>query len=331
MRADAHYVDVLTSSPSGQPVRLLPIGEIDAMDGPFEAEAIARLARSIRVHGIVHPLLVRRHGLKYAVIAGRKRLAAARGLGLAALPCLVHQVDEREAPALAEADNMTAGRIESDDRRPVLAGVRQALSFHLAAVQTSAEMVAGMIPSMRRTNIDLIKAHVWRASRLLDVIDRLTGMPAPPAALQPLPALVEQVIAGFGAEARLSRVALRSEIAEGAASCLMPGPETMGDLAAAVCAVLPLLEFVEDGRLTIRIGVPATHAITIDIVASVGPLPTGTALRFFDSGAGDRAGGWCAVAGALVARMFAERHGGNATFTPQPDPFLRMTLLQPTS
>jgi len=44
------------------------------------------------------------------------------------------------------------------------------------------------------------------------------------------------------------------------------------------------------------------------------PVPAGLGHRFFDESASDRAGGWCALAGALAAKAFAERHRGNASF-----------------
>src|SRR5262249_40770446 len=62
---------------------------------------------SIREHGIVHPLLVRSRDKRFSVVAGRRRLAAARILRLPAVPCLVHDLDDRQAAALASADNLT--------------------------------------------------------------------------------------------------------------------------------------------------------------------------------------------------------------------------------
>lgn len=109
MRADRHYVDQLASSSSGQPVRMIPVTALDGADAfPPSSGTLRQLIESIRRHGIVHPLLVRRQDARYAVIAGRKRLAAAATLRLAAVPCLVHDVTEAEATVLAEADNLRA-------------------------------------------------------------------------------------------------------------------------------------------------------------------------------------------------------------------------------
>lgn len=326
MRADAHYVDVLMSGSSGQPVRMVPVDELDTVDPPVDADHVAKLARSIRLHGIVHPLLVRRHGLRYSVIAGRLRLAAARLIMLPVVPCLVHQADEREALALAEADNLTTTRTEPDTTAEVVAGVRQALAFHLAGIRTATEMLGGVVPSMRRSSLDLIHAHGWRAARLVDVMDVLAHSPAPSRRQQPLPGIVEKVVDGFRPEARLSQVTLRVEIADGASSRTLIERDVVAGLAGAVMAMLPLAEQSDESAITLRVGAPGERSIAVDVVASSAQVGAAAASRFFDSSSGERPGGWCAVAGALAARACAERHGGEATLNAHGDPFLRITF-----
>ena len=72
MRADSHYVDDLP--PASQPViRMLPPSQIECRDLPHVA-ALGTLVASIGAHGVLQPLLVRRQGRGYALIAGRKRL-----------------------------------------------------------------------------------------------------------------------------------------------------------------------------------------------------------------------------------------------------------------
>ena len=105
MRADSHYVDQIAASASGQPVRMIPVGAIDVTDVAAPA-TLRQLVESIRRHGIIQPLLVRRQESRYAVIAGRKRLLAATTLRLATVPCLVHDVTDAEASSLADADNL---------------------------------------------------------------------------------------------------------------------------------------------------------------------------------------------------------------------------------
>jgi ParB family chromosome partitioning protein len=55
----------------------------------FEAEPLGELAESIRQHGILHPILVRRRGDFYELIAGERRWRAARLAGLSSVPAVV--------------------------------------------------------------------------------------------------------------------------------------------------------------------------------------------------------------------------------------------------
>jgi hypothetical protein len=77
MRADAHYVEQLSARSGDQPLRSIAIEEIEATGSPV-ADDLQALVRSIAAHGIVQPLIVRRDGDGYRLIAGRKRLTAAR-------------------------------------------------------------------------------------------------------------------------------------------------------------------------------------------------------------------------------------------------------------
>ena len=121
MRADTHYVEHLTSRATVTLIRLIPIHSIDSVTEPLSHVELDPLIRSVKVNGVVQPLLVRKNDERFTVIAGRKRLAAAQFAGLAAVPCVVHQVSEDEAEALAEADNLryVAGTREcaADDGR----------------------------------------------------------------------------------------------------------------------------------------------------------------------------------------------------------------------
>jgi ParB family chromosome partitioning protein len=72
----------------------------------FNEESILALADSIRRHGILEPLIVRRSGEGYELISGERRLRAARLLGLPSVPCLLRGADERESAELAIIENL---------------------------------------------------------------------------------------------------------------------------------------------------------------------------------------------------------------------------------
>ena len=63
----------------------------------FSPEALDELAGSIRVHGILQPLSVRRVGSNYELIAGERRLRAAQQAGLSEVPCILMQMNDKES------------------------------------------------------------------------------------------------------------------------------------------------------------------------------------------------------------------------------------------
>ena len=72
----------------------------------FEPEALRELAESIGRYGILQPLTVRRGEDGYELIAGERRLRAARMAGLREVPCLIAAVGEEDAALLALIENL---------------------------------------------------------------------------------------------------------------------------------------------------------------------------------------------------------------------------------
>ena len=73
----------------------------------FDSDGLTELADSIRVHGILQPLSVRRKGGgRYELIAGERRLRAAMICGLTEVPCLVMDVERQESCLLALIENL---------------------------------------------------------------------------------------------------------------------------------------------------------------------------------------------------------------------------------
>lgn len=67
---------------------------------------LSELAASIKAHGIIQPIAVRRVEDGYMVVAGSRRLAAAKLAGLDRIPCVVVDVDDDQAHELATAENV---------------------------------------------------------------------------------------------------------------------------------------------------------------------------------------------------------------------------------
>jgi ParB family transcriptional regulator, chromosome partitioning protein len=88
----------------------------------FNEASIEELARSVREHGIVQPLVVTRAGDKYKLIAGERRLRAAQKAGLTTVPALIKEMmQEGDALQIALIEN-----IQREDLNPI----EEAMAYH---------------------------------------------------------------------------------------------------------------------------------------------------------------------------------------------------------
>jgi ParB family transcriptional regulator, chromosome partitioning protein len=95
---------------AGRNLLALPIESIQRNpDQPrkrFDDKKLEELAASIREHGVVEPILVRRDGAKYRIVAGERRWRAAQRAGLQEIPAIVREASDREAFELALIENI---------------------------------------------------------------------------------------------------------------------------------------------------------------------------------------------------------------------------------
>jgi ParB family chromosome partitioning protein len=91
-------------------VQPLPVTDIDPSPYQprirFTEEALDELAASIREHGVIQPVVVRPWGGRYQLVAGERRLRAARRLGLAELPAIVRPYTDEQALEAALVENL---------------------------------------------------------------------------------------------------------------------------------------------------------------------------------------------------------------------------------
>lgn len=96
--------------PPGRSVLTLPIEAIERSPRQprkrFDERQLEELAASIREHGVVTPILVRRDGGRYRIVAGERRWRAAQRAGVKEIPALLRDADDRQALELALVENL---------------------------------------------------------------------------------------------------------------------------------------------------------------------------------------------------------------------------------
>lgn len=131
----------------------------------FDEAALAELAGSIRRYGVLQPLTVRRSsGGGFELVAGERRLRAARLAGLDKVPCLPIQVDGQMTSLLALTENIQ--RKDLDFWEEALALRRLLDTFHLSQEETARRV--GKSQSAIANKLRLLKLPPEVLSRLRD-------------------------------------------------------------------------------------------------------------------------------------------------------------------
>jgi len=72
----------------------------------IDPRELDELSRSIKEKGIVQPIVVRKVGQKYEIVAGHRRVEASKSLGIKELPTVVRELNDRDAFTLALVENL---------------------------------------------------------------------------------------------------------------------------------------------------------------------------------------------------------------------------------
>lgn len=141
-----------TAAPLAAPE--LPVGEIDPNPfqprKDFDPAAIDELAASLKAHGQLQPLVVRKAGKRFQLIAGDRRLRAAKQAGLSHVKVEVVEADDQQMAELALVENL---------QRRDLSPLEQAASFasYLAKWKCTQEELAGRLNINRSTLANLVR------------------------------------------------------------------------------------------------------------------------------------------------------------------------------
>jgi ParB family transcriptional regulator, chromosome partitioning protein len=144
----------IAAAPAGDGIVNLSVFEIDG--SPFQPRDdfndadIDALAQSLRDHGLIQPIVVRRLGDRYQLIAGERRLRAAIKAGWTQVPTQIRDADDRQVAELAIIENL---------QRKDLNALEKAASFqqYLSSYGCTQEELAARLAVDRSTVANLIR------------------------------------------------------------------------------------------------------------------------------------------------------------------------------
>ena len=144
---------------------MIPISKIEPnRDQPrrqFDEAALAELAESIKLHGVIQPLIVCKREKTYEIIAGERRWRAAMKAGLKAVPVLIRDYSEQELYEVALIENL---------QRENLNAIEEAVAYRklIEEYSLTQEAVAERVSKNRTT--------ITNSLRLLKLDDRVQEM-----------------------------------------------------------------------------------------------------------------------------------------------------------
>jgi ParB family chromosome partitioning protein len=115
----------------------------------FDDDELAALRESIRTHGVLQPLVVRQVGERFQLIAGERRLRAARAAGMAAVPVTVVDFNDQQVLEAALVEN-----IQRSDLNPIEKA--QGFKEYLGRYHMTHEQLAGRLGLGRPTITNLV-------------------------------------------------------------------------------------------------------------------------------------------------------------------------------
>lgn len=96
----------------------------------FPEEDLELLSGSIRRNGIIQPLTVRKKGEIYELVAGERRLRAARLIGLTTVPCIITEISETDSAVFAVLENLQRQDLDYFEEAEALASLVS--DYHLS-------------------------------------------------------------------------------------------------------------------------------------------------------------------------------------------------------
>lgn len=114
----------------------------------FDKEKLEELAESLKLHGVVQPIVVRKMGERYSIIAGERRYRAARMAGLSTVPVVVRDMDEMQAREVALIEN-----IQRENLNPIeeAAAIKSLMDLHDLTQEEVSRRISKSRPAVSNT------------------------------------------------------------------------------------------------------------------------------------------------------------------------------------
>jgi hypothetical protein len=337
MRHDRHYVDELESRSPGVLVRMLRTSEIQVR-APVELDQAAPLVESVRRVGVLQPILVRPANDGYELIAGTRRVAAACAAGLAEVPCRVYAVDDHEARALAEADDLrgpavgqrpsveTAGPSEGRHPASTLLPTLGELADSLRAASACWDLCADAAdrpyaPVVR----EVTRVELQRATWLVHGLQVLGGQPALNRSRVNVGSLLGQMFRMTRAERRLADITLSSDVAPAAVVAQADEPLLLMAFGALMGVFVAIVRPCPNGSIRCVASTTDTLAV-VEMSQSSLDVPEAFVAHFSDLTLPARPGGHIAAVNAAAVARVVDLHGGQLAVESLQPQGLRVTI-----
>ena len=133
-KRETHTLPKRQGSCAERQIVRLPVSKIDPNRSQprrtFDNESLVRLADSIRQYGILQPITVRRVADgRFELIAGERRLRAAKLLGMLEVPCIITEVSERASAELAIIENIQREDLDMFEEAAAIASLIDIYGF----------------------------------------------------------------------------------------------------------------------------------------------------------------------------------------------------------
>lgn len=182
-------------SRSGIQVRQIAPGDIDMNPyqprTQFDDERLEELAVTLQTHGMIQPIIVRRIGSRFQLVAGERRLRAALRVGMREVPAIVREMNDTEAASVALVENLQRENLTAIEEA---AAYQQLIELHHLTQESLAQRLGkGQSTIANKVRLLNLEPDVQDAIRRRTITERHAR------ALLPLPTELQlQILAEIG-------------------------------------------------------------------------------------------------------------------------------------